>query len=127
AVVGVTPGASYYRCASSAIECLKTGDLRSEARHHGLQQNLPGDAAADVFLLTDLDSILERFGNRGYRAIQLEAGIIGGKMYLAAYALHLGATGLTFYDDDVANFFSPHAKGKSAIFLVAIGKGRKIQ
>jgi hypothetical protein len=43
-------------------------------------------------------------------------------MYLAAYAQHLGATGLTFYDDDVVEFFSPHAKGKSAILLLAIGK-----
>jgi nitroreductase len=52
----------------------------------------------------------------------LEAGAIGGRMYLAAYSQRLGATGLTFFDDDVINFFSPHAKGKSAIFLLAIGR-----
>ena len=40
---------------------------------------------------------------------------------MAAYALGLGATGLTFYDDDVTDFFSPHAEGKSAMFLVALG------
>jgi nitroreductase len=66
-----------------------------------------------------------RSGRRGYRAVQLEAGSIGGRMYLAAYAQGLGATGLTFFDDDVINFFSPHAKGKSAIFLLAIGKPLK--
>ena len=55
----------------------------------------------------------------------LEAGILGGKLYLAAYAQHLGATGLTFYDDDVIRFFSPHAEGKSAIFLVAVGDSAK--
>jgi hypothetical protein len=33
--------------------------------------------------------------------------------------------GLTFFDDDVINFFSPNAKGKSAIFLLAIGKPLK--
>jgi hypothetical protein len=46
-------------------------------------------------------------------------------MYLAAYAQRLGATGLTFFDDDVTSFFSPHAKHKSAIFLLAIGKPLK--
>ena len=71
--------------------------------------------------------ILDRYGNRGYRAVQLEAGAIGGRIYLAAYAQHLGATGLTFFDDDVINFFSPHAEHKSAIFLVAIGKPLKRQ
>jgi hypothetical protein len=42
-----------------------------------------------------------------------------------AYAPRLPATGLTFFDDDVIDFLSPHAKGKSAIFLLAIGKPLK--
>jgi len=79
----------------------------------------------DIFFLADLKRALDRYGNRGYRCVQLEAGAIGGKIYLAAYAQHLGATGLTFFDDEVINFFSPHAKDKSAIFLVAVGKPLK--
>ena len=47
-------------------------------------------------------------------------------MYLGAYAQRLGATGLTFFDDDVTEFFSPHAANKSAIFLVAIGHSATI-
>jgi hypothetical protein len=43
-------------------------------------------------------------------------------MYLCAGALGLGASGLTFYDDDVTAFFAPHATGKSAIFVVALGQ-----
>jgi SagB-type dehydrogenase family enzyme len=126
AVDGIESGAYSYNYATSDIECLKKGDFRSEARYLGLQQDLPGDAAANVFMLADLQPILERFGNRGYRAVQLEAGILGGKMYLGSYAQHLGATGLTFFDDDVTNFFSPHARNKSAIFLVALGKSRQM-
>jgi len=78
----------------------------------------------DLFL-ADLERLLGRLGNRGYRAAQLEAGVLGGKMYLAAYALRIGATGLTFYDDEVVRFFSPHAAGKSAIFLTALGRPAK--
>ncbi|MGH9863397.1 MAG: nitroreductase family protein, partial [Candidatus Acidiferrales bacterium] len=88
----------------------------------GLEQELPAEASVAVFFLADLPAILERYGNRGYRAVQLEAGILGGKLYLAAYSLGLAATGLTFYDDDVVEFFSPHARGKSAIFLTALGR-----
>jgi hypothetical protein len=50
---------------------------------------------------------------------------MGGKLYLAAYAHGLGASGLTFFDDDVTEFFSPHAAGKSPMFLLAIGKSVK--
>jgi len=49
----------------------------------------------------------------------------GGKLYLSAYARRLGATGRTFYDDDVTAFFSPHAAGKSIMFLTALGRSAK--
>ena len=125
AVQGLAPGAYYFRRPERALECLKEGDFRDTAGYLGLEQELPADASAAVFFLADLNPILERFGNRGYRAVQLEAGILGGKLYLAAYAQRLGASGLTFYDDDVVAFFSPHAQGKSAIFLVALGRPAK--
>ena len=125
AVRGLKPGAYFFRREQNSLELLKSGELRAEAHHLGLEQELPADACVDIFFLADLKHILERYGNRGYRAVQLEAGAIGGRMYLAAYAQRLGATGLTFFDDDVINFFSPQAKGKSAIFLLAIGKPLK--
>jgi len=125
AVQGLKPGAYFFRRERNTLELLKEGDFRAQAYHLGLEQRLSADACADIFFLADLNCILERYGNRGYRAVQLEAGTIGGKMYLTAYAQRLGATGLTFFDDDVTNFFSPHAEGKSAIFLVAIGKPLK--
>ena len=124
-VQGLKPGAYFFQRERNALELLKAGEFRAEAHHLGLEQDLPADACVDIFFLADLKSILERYGNRGYRAVQLEAGAIGGRMYLAAYAQRLGATGLTFFDDDVTNFFSPHAKSKSAIFLLAIGKPLK--
>ena len=124
-VQGLRPGAYFFEREQNALELLKEGKFRAAAHHLGLEQELPADACVDIFFLADLEQILQRYGNRGYRAVQLEAGAIGGRIYLAAYAQHLGATGLTFFDDDVVNFFSPHAKGKSAIFLVAIGKPLK--
>ena len=124
-VQGLKPGAYFYGRERNTLELLREGAFRAEAHHLGLEQDLPADACVDIFFLADLKPILERYGNRGYRAVQLEAGAIGGRIYLAAYAQHLGATGLTFFDDDVVNFFSPHAKDKSAIFLLAIGKPLK--
>jgi hypothetical protein len=90
-----------------------------------LGQDIPADASVNVYFLADLGQILARFGNRGYRAAELEAGIMGGKLYLAGYAQRLGASGLTFFDDDVTEFFSPHAAGKSVMFLVALGKSAR--
>ncbi len=125
AVEGLPPGAYSYRREERQLELLQEGQFRDRARYLGLEQELPADASAAIFFLADLEAILKRYGNRGYRAVQLEAGMIGGKLYLSAYALQLGATGLTFYDDDVVDFFSPHSHGKSAIFLVVLGRSAR--
>ena len=125
AVEGLAAGAYFFHRGRKTLELLKHGKFRGEAGRLGLEQQLPADACVDVFFLADLTRILEGYGNRGYRAVQLEAGAIGGKVYLAAYGLRLGASGLTFFDDEVVEFFSPHADGKSAIFLLAIGKALK--
>ena len=76
-----------------------------------------------IYFLAPLARILRAFGNRGYRLVNLEAGVAGGRVYLAAYAQGFGASGLTFYDGHVVEFFSPHAAGKDAIFVVALGRG----
>ena len=122
AVDGLASGAYVYHRDLSSLELLAEGEFRYQAGYLGLTQQLPADASVNIYLLADLGPVLERFGNRGYRAAQLEASTIAGKMYLAAYAQRLGATGLTFYDDGVTQFFSPHAEGKSVMFLVALGK-----
>jgi SagB-type dehydrogenase family enzyme len=105
-----------------ALELLKRGELRGEAGYLALGQELAADASVAIFFLADLEKVLPAYGNRGYRAAQLEASIAAGRIYLAAYAQGLGATGLTFYDDAVTEFFSPHARGKEVMFLVAVGR-----
>ncbi len=125
AVEGLAAGSYVFARDPLRLERLKAGVFRDQARYLALDQALAGDAAAAVFFLADLEAILARLGNRGYRAVQLEAGILGGRLYLAAYAQRLGATGLTFYDDDVVEFFSPHAAAKAAIFLVTLGHPAK--
>ncbi|HET7392960.1 MAG TPA: SagB/ThcOx family dehydrogenase [Candidatus Binatia bacterium] len=125
AVEGLPSGAYVFRRQQRALELLKAGDFRRDAGYLGLRQEIPADCSVNIYLMADLHRILECFGNRGYRAAQLEAAIMGGKMYLSAYAQRLGASGLTFFDDDVTEFFSPDAAGKSVMFLIAVGKSAR--
>ena len=118
---GIEPGTYVFDRRRDVLVPLRAGTFRHEAGFLDLGQSLAAKAALNVYWLTDLDRALARFGNRGYRTAGLEAAIEGGKAYLAAYALGLGATGLTFFDDDVTRFFSPHAAGKSVMFLMAFG------
>jgi len=125
AVDGIDQGAYFYNKENNSLEVLQEGDFRNVSGHLGLDQSLPYDASVTIFFMVNLQKVLEDFGNRGYRVAQIDASITAGKMYLASYAQNIGATGLTFYDDEVTEFFSPHAENKSVMFMLAVGKKAK--
>ena len=118
-VDGLDPGAYVY---DGGLRLLGAGDFAEVAGFLCLEQWLAHDAAATAFLMVDLNRILGRLGDRGYRAAQLEAGVVAGRMYLAAYAHGLGATGLTFYDDAVTEFFrTPGEVDRACMLVTAVG------
>jgi len=119
---GLVSGAYHYSRARGSFELLKTGDFRAEAGYLCLEQPLGADCSALIVYMTDLDQVLRLFGNRGYRLAHLEAGLLGGRAYLASYSLGRGATGLTFYDDDTTYFFQPHCGRMSPLLMVAVGE-----
>jgi SagB-type dehydrogenase family enzyme len=122
AVDGIAPGAYVYHPATHALELVREGAFRERAGYLCLEQPIAADAAAVIYFLAPLDAIVERFGDRGYRLANLEAGIAGGRAYLAAYAQGFGASGLTFYDRLVVEFFAPASEGLDAIFVTALGQ-----
>ena len=128
AVENLTPGSYVYHREVHAVELLHPlteDETRERSASLALGQDAGGDAAVNVYFLADLDPILARYGDRGYRLAHLGGALVAGKLYVIAYALGLGSTGLTFFDDAVTDFFAPHAAGKSVMFLVAIGVPRR--
>jgi SagB-type dehydrogenase family enzyme len=122
AVDGLPSAAVRYWPDVHALEILSEGRYRSQSGYLTLEQALGADAAAVIYFLSPLDGVLAACGDRGYRLVNLEAGLIGGRAYLAAYAQGFGASGLTFYDHEVVKFFSPSSRGEDAIFVTALGR-----
>jgi SagB-type dehydrogenase family enzyme len=116
AVDGLDPGA-YRFSPPDRFELLPSDVSRAVTAHLCLDQLLGGHAAATTFLTADFDR-LSALGGRGYRAAQLDAGIRSGRISLAAYARGLGATGLTFYDDEVRSFLGTE---EEPMMCVAVG------
>ena len=117
----VKGGAYYFNRDSDSLEQLERNASRTMSGYLCLGQQLFSDASAVFFLMTNLQEVLKSLGNRGYRASQFEAGIIAGKIYLSAYAQGIGASGSTFFDDAVTEFFSPHAREKDTMIVVGVG------
>lgn len=120
-VTGLEPGAYFFNRNLKAFDLLKRNASRQISGYLCLGQSLFSDASAVMFLMTDLHKVLDDLGNRGYRVAQLEAGIIAGKIYLSSYAHSIGASGTTFFDDAVTEFFGPHAANKSTMIAMGVG------
>ena len=98
-VAGV--GAGYYRWRFDALEVvapMAEAAIRQESYAYCAAQPLGGDSAYTTYHCADLEAVLSALGPRGYRAAQLEAGLVSGRLNLAAFALGLGASALTFVD-----------------------------
>ena len=120
-VEGLPRGSYYFNRNSKSLDLLKRDVHRDVSGYLCLWQSLFSDASIVFFLMTPLEQVIFSYGNRGYRAAQFEAGIIAGKIYLAAYAQGIGASGSTFFDDAVTEFFSPHATDKSTMIAMGVG------
>jgi SagB-type dehydrogenase family enzyme len=77
---------------------LRRGDLRDELLKVCWDQDLGRDAAFVVLGAADLEAL----DDRTYREAQLAAGLVEGRLHIAAYALGAGASGMTFLDSEIA-------------------------
>jgi len=125
ALEGLAPGAYEY-LREGSFRPIAEGRFRGRVGHLCLDQRLGADAAATTFLMADLDRSLDALGGRGYAAAQLEAAVAAGRMYLGAYAQCLGASGITFYDDEARQFFRTEAEPMLAMVLGPEGRRRDV-
>lgn len=120
-VTNMQKGAYFFNRKDNSIDLLKANVRREVSGYLCLEQSLFSDASVVFYMMTNLRLIVDILGNRGYRSCQFESGIIAGRIYLSAYNQRIGASGSTFYDDAVSEFFSPHAKDKDVMIAVGIG------
>lgn len=108
-----------YRWTPRGLDLVVADQPRQATAHLCLDQRLGGTAAATTFLSSHLDALLSAGGARGYRVAQLAAGVSAGSLQLAAFALGLGGTGLTFYDDEIRRWFATDA---DPMLVTAVGR-----
>lgn len=121
-VDGLAPGVYRYWPEHGELELIKAGDQRLTAAALSLGQDLAGNACVAFSLIGDLEGATRTFGDRGYRYAHFEAGALGQRMYLAAEALGLRATGIgAFLDDEVHRYLGLAPEQGQVVYHFAIG------
>ena len=121
-VEGLQPGVYRHWPERAELESIRSGDQRVAAAGLSLGQDLAGNACVAFSMIGDLDRSTRAHGERGYRYVHFEAGAIGQRLYLAAEALGLGATGIgAFYDEEVHQYLGLTPGHGQVIYHFAIG------
>jgi hypothetical protein len=103
-VDGVAPGLYRWPDLSAAA---RPGAMRDELYRVCMDQGLPRDAAFVVISATEVAAL----DDRQYREAQLAAGLVEGRLHLAAYAQEASASGMTFIDTEVPELLGEPLEG----------------
>jgi SagB-type dehydrogenase family enzyme len=119
---GLQPGVYRLWPEHAELERIKSGDQRVTAAGLSLGQDLAGNACVAFSMIGDLDRAVRAHGDRGYRYVHFEAGASGHRLYLAAEAFGLAATGIgAFYDDEVHRYLNLTREQGQVVYHFAIG------
>ena len=121
-VDGLEPGVYRHWPETGELEMVRSGDQRVAAAGLSLGQDLAGNACVAFSMIADIDRAVRAHGDRGYRYVHFEAGAIGQRLYLAAEAFGLGATGIgAFFDDEVHRYLNIASEQRQVVYHFAVG------
>jgi SagB-type dehydrogenase family enzyme len=122
AVDGLAAGVYYYAPHSNELRLLKAECPRDAVQFLCLGQELGGDATVVIFHTADLQQAVRYQGDRAYRYLHLDAGMLGERLDLAAIADGLGASGIGGFFDDHVNRLLDIPAEQAVVYITTIGK-----
>ena len=123
-VEGLESGCYYYAPKAQELRQIRFKNFRKELHYLCLGQNLGRDAGAIIFHTTELKKAIEKYGDRVYRYLHLDAGHLGQKINLAAIHLQLGVSGIGGFFDDQVNEVLGIPEDEVVIYITTIGRPR---
>lgn len=123
-VEGLEEGCYYYAPQAQELRQIRFKNFRRELHYLCLGQDLGRDAAVVIFHTADLHQAIERYGDRAYRYLHLDAGHLGQRLNLSALHQGLGVSGIAGFFDDQVNEVLGIPTGEAVLYITTIGRPR---
>ena len=127
AVTGVEnleEGCYYYAPKSQELRQIRFKNFRDELHYLCLGQELGRDAGAVIFHTADLQKAIEKYGDRVYRYLHMDAGHLGQRLNLAAIGLGIGVSGIAGFFDDLVNEVLGIPNEEAVLYITTLGRLR---
>ena len=123
-VVGLEVGCYYYAPKSEELRQIRFKNFRDELHYLCLGQELGRDAGAVIFHTADLQKAVEKYGDRVYRYLHMDAGHLGQRLNLAAIGLGVGVSGIAGFFDDLVNEVLGIPSDEAVLYITTLGRPR---
>ena len=110
-----------YSTKEHQIEMLSVGNITKELSAAALGQNMIEDAALTFVFAARFPKITARYGERGIRYANIEAGHISQNVYLQAETLNLGTVAIGAFDYEVVSKVLNLPKNLSPLYIMPVG------
>ncbi|HEY9762982.1 MAG TPA: SagB/ThcOx family dehydrogenase [Trichocoleus sp.] len=121
-IEGLDEGCYYYAPHSQELRQIRFKNFRRELHYLCLGQDLGRDAAAVLFHTADLKTAINKYGDRVYRYLHMDAGHLGQRLNLAAIRLGLGVSGIGGFFDDQVNEVLGIPVDEAVIYITTLGR-----
>ncbi len=119
---GLLPGVYRYLPGSHAAIQVIDGDVREDLFASALGQSSVRDAPAVIIIAADYQRTTGKYGERGIRFVQMEAGHSAENIYLQGYTLGIGTVAIGAFDDaGIASVLGLPAN-QTPLYLMPVGK-----
>lgn len=125
-VEGLDPGCYYYNPQRMELRQIRFKNFTEEIQYLCLGQELGGKASAVVFHTVDLAKAVERYGERAYRYLHMDAGHLGERLSVACMQLGLGVSGIGGYFDDQVNDLLGIPEAEAVVYITTLGRAASI-
>jgi SagB-type dehydrogenase family enzyme len=120
-VVDLAPGVYRYVPDRQELSTVKGGDVRDEMSEASLDQPWVKSCACSLVLSANYEITSAKYGDRGTRYVQLEAGHVAQNICLQAITLNLGAVTVGAFNDARIKESLGIPDNESPIYIIPIG------
>ena len=114
-------GLFYYLPSGHKLEVLADSDLRDSLAEAALGQGPVRQAAIDIVICAVYQRVTGKYGQRGKRYVDIEAGHIAQNIHLQAVALGLGSVPIGAFDDERVKDILSLPPEQEPLYIIPVG------
>ncbi|MEM6449311.1 MAG: SagB/ThcOx family dehydrogenase [Cyanobacteria bacterium P01_D01_bin.105] len=121
-VEALESGCYYYAPQAQELRQIRFNQFHEDLHFLCLGQKLGRDAGAVIFHTANLTAAVEKYGERAYRYLHMDAGHLGQRLNLAATRRDLGVSGIAGFFDDQVNELLNIPEEEAVLYITTVGR-----